>query len=118
MRSDNVSHHCIAGFIHYCRLSSCVELSRRDDLESLGYCLIYFLAGRLPWQGMKATSKHKYEHIMEKKMGTAPEILCRGLPVEFCSFLKYARSLKFDETPDYSYLRSLFKGLSFKAGYR
>lgn len=57
-----------------------IEQSRRDDLESLGYVLIYFNKGVLPWQGLKATTKRqKYERITEKKMATPIEILCRGM---------------------------------------
>jgi hypothetical protein len=57
------------------------EQSRRDDLESLGYVLMYFNRGSLPWQGLKAaTKRQKYERISEKKMGTPIEELCRGYP--------------------------------------
>jgi len=58
-----------------------IDQSRRDDLESLGYILIYFLKGELPWQGLKAkTMKEKYEKIMEKKISSSIETLCKGFP--------------------------------------
>ncbi|KAI9350886.1 binary complex of casein kinase-1 with Cki7 [Obelidium mucronatum] len=85
------------------------EQSRRDDLESLGHVLMYFLRGSLPWQGMKAaTNKQKYEKIGEKKRTTPLSELCEGFPEEFGIYLKYCRDLKFEETPDYDYLRNLF----------
>jgi hypothetical protein len=47
-------------------------------MESLGYVLMYFNRGSLPWQGLKAaTKKQKYEKISEKKMSTPVEILCK-----------------------------------------
>jgi len=64
-----------------------VEQSRRDDLESLGYVLMYFNLGSLPWQGLKAaTKRQKYERISEKKMSTPIEVLCKGYPCKllFC----------------------------------
>jgi serine/threonine protein kinase len=66
------------------------EQSRRDDLECLGYVLIYFLRGSLPWQGLKAkTKKEKYEQIKDKKLNTSLEELCVGFPEEFAQFMLY-----------------------------
>jgi casein kinase I family protein HRR25 len=96
-----------------------VEQSRRDDLESLGYVLMYFCRGQLPWQGLKAaTKKQKYDRIMEKKMTTPTELLCRGFPSEFAIYLNYTRSLRFDDKPDYSYLRKLFRDLFVREGFQ
>ncbi|CCH44422.1 putative casein kinase [Wickerhamomyces ciferrii] len=96
-----------------------IEQSRRDDLESLGYVLIYFCRGFLPWQGLKAaTKRQKYDRIMEKKMSTPAEILGRGLPVEFVHYLNYTRSLRFEDKPDYIYLRRLFRDLFLREGYK
>jgi casein kinase 1 alpha len=89
-----------------------VAASRRDDLESLGYLLVYLNRGSLPWQGLRAATKSlKYEQIGEKKMAVTVEELCRGQPAEFAVFLNYCRGLKFDEAPDYEYLRLLMRGL-------
>ena len=94
-----------------------IEQSRRDDLEALGYVMIYFLTGSLPWQGMKAKNmKEKYEKIMEKKISTSVENLCKGLPEEFIIFVNYTRELKFDDRPDYGYLKKLLKTVADKDG--
>ncbi|KAL7177641.1 hypothetical protein ACSBR2_030911 [Camellia fascicularis] len=96
-----------------------VEQSRRDDLESLGYVLMYFLRGSLPWQGLKAgTKKQKYDKISEKKMLTPIEVLCKSHPSEFISYFHYCRSLRFDDKPDYSYLKKLFRDLFIREGYQ
>ncbi|RDX58699.1 Casein kinase 1-like protein 2, partial [Mucuna pruriens] len=90
-----------------------IEQSRRDDLESLGYVLI------LPWQGLKAgTKKQKYEKISEKKVSTSIESLCRGYPSEFASYFHYCRSLRFDDKPDYAYLKRLFRDLFIYEGFQ
>merc|ERR1719395_392242 len=61
-----------------------IEQSRRDDLESLGYVLMYFLRGSLPWPGLKAATKNqKYEKISERKIATPTDVLCKSFPTEF-----------------------------------
>ncbi|CAN8007827.1 unnamed protein product [Ixodes pacificus] len=95
-----------------------IEQSRRDDLESLGYVLMYFNRGSLPWQGLRAaTKRQKYERISEKKMSTPIEELCRSFPSEFATYLNYCRSMRFDEKPDYSYLRQLLRNLFHRQGF-
>jgi casein kinase 1 len=96
-----------------------IEQSRRDDLEALGYVFMYFLRGSLPWQGMKGNSKkEKYDRIMEKKMSTPIEVLCKGYPTEFVTYLNYCRSLRFEDRPDYAYLRRFLKDLFFRENYQ
>jgi len=95
-----------------------VEQSRRDDLESLGYTLIQLACGRLPWQGMKANSKKELnEMIMEKKIRTPVEVLCKDLPSEFATYIHYCRALIFDEKPDYKALRQLFRNVFIRKGF-
>ena len=83
-----------------------IEQSRRDDLESIGYLLIFFLRGSLPWQGLRI-GDDRYRRIMEKKLQIPTEILCFGLPDEIGIYLNYCKSLKFEDRPDYDYLRNL-----------
>ena len=90
-----------------------IEQSRRDDLESIGYCLIYFIKGELPWQGLKAkVLKERYSRIMETKIQTSIVNLCKNCPKELEVFMHYVRDLRFDEKPDYNYLRKLFRNIS------
>ena len=82
-----------------------LEPSRRDDLISLGYILIYFLKGRLPWQGLHAlTREDKYSKIKNVKKHTSVDDLCEGLPKEFNYYLNYCYDLDFTNTPNYDIL--------------
>ncbi|KAJ7937968.1 kinase-like protein [Mycena leptocephala] len=65
-----------------------------------------------------ATKKQKCDRIMEKKMTTSTDVLCRGFPKEFGIFLNYTRALRFDAKPDYLYLRKLFRDLFVREGFQ
>lgn len=94
------------------------ELSRRDDLESIAYVLLYFLNGRLPWQSVKGHNKDAlYREVTEMKKNAAPAELCEGLPTEFIRLLEYCRALGFQDRPDYDYLRSLMRRALLRAGF-
>lgn len=94
-----------------------VEQSRRDDLESVAYILIYFIKGSLPWQGLKSNKpEHKYRLILQKKQQVSIAQLCQGCPPPFAEFLAYSRSLKFDAKPDIPYLRRMFRQLYHELG--
>lgn len=85
-----------------------ITLSRRDDLECIGYILIYFLNGELPWQGQTGEQAVRNAKIKKIKESISPDQLCAGHPDAFSKYLKYVRQLEFSETPDYAYLRALF----------
>lgn len=92
-----------------------IEPSRRDDLESVGYMLIYFLKGVLPWQGLqKNKGSDKYKMIREKKILIEIDELCGNLPQCFADYIIYCRSLQYNEKPNYSYLKKLFINTSKK----
>ncbi|ELP87465.1 casein kinase, putative [Entamoeba invadens IP1] len=86
------------------------EQSRRDDLESFAYSILYLAKGSLPWQGLKVQKgEDRYTKIYNKKVATPIPELCAGLPKEFASFLSYCKSLKYDEAPDYTFWRHIFE---------
>jgi serine/threonine protein kinase len=91
-----------------------VELSRRDDIESFAYILIYFMRGSLPWQGGLGDRRDSF--VQKKKQNVPVDVMCEGLPEEFKHLLKYARALRFSERPDYDYLRGLFSNHRQEAG--
>ncbi|KAK1420639.1 hypothetical protein QVD17_22394 [Tagetes erecta] len=126
---DTTTHHHIpyrenknlTGTARYASMNTHlgIEQSRRDDLESLGYVLMYFLRGSLPWQGLKAgNKKQKHEKISEKKVSTSIEALCRGYPTEFASYFHYCRSLRFEDKPEYGYLKQIFRDLFICEGFQ
>lgn len=95
-----------------------LEQSRRDDMEGIGYVLMYFLKGKLPWMGMQAKTKdEKYEKIKDKKISTTIEALCRGFPKEFVRYFEHCRNLGFEDKPDYSGNRRMFSDLMTSEGY-
>lgn len=93
------------------------ELGRRDDMESLGYVLIYFLRGSLPWQGMSGPRHQKYEMLAERKQSIKPAELCKDLPDEFAAYLIYCRSVRFEKKPNYLGLRRSFSDLFTRLRY-
>ena len=85
------------------------EQSRRDDIESIGYMMVYFMKKKLPWQGVTGARKmERYLKIYKLKKNTTPEVLCEGLPPEMTEYMKYAKQLEFEQEPNYNYLRKLF----------
>lgn len=116
-RTSNYTHKPIStknkllGTVRYVSLNTHngINQSRRDDLESLAYMLIYFMKGRLPWQSIKAATKElRYKTIGEIKANTSISDLCAGLDPCFKEFLEYVRHLEYDEMPDYLYIKRIF----------
>ena len=86
-----------------------LEQSRRDDLEAVGYVLMYLLRGSLPWQGLQAKNKEeRYKKIMQKKIETNSYDLCYGFPSEFERYVEYCKGLEYTEEPRYEMLREGF----------
>ena len=100
--------HELTGTSRYSSINAMKGLSQscRDDLESLGYMLYFFLKGKLPWMGIKEKNKEDLDKkILEKKIETSDEFLGKDMPFQFCELLTYAKNLKYDETPNYNLLK-------------
>ena len=89
------------------------EQSRKDDLESLGYMIIYLLKGFLPWKEFENKS-NKLKKIYELKKKISLERLCRFLPDEIRMYMEYCKNLSFEQEPKYEYLKGIFKEILIK----
>ena len=98
---------------------SSLEQSPRDDMESLGYMMLYLLRGRLPWNGLKAEStQQKVRLIMDMKENISLDDLCRDVPNEFKEYMTHVKRLDFGVTPNYSKLRRTFRDLFVRHGFQ
>jgi serine/threonine protein kinase len=128
-RDEETGTHCalhikkgrgVTGTVRYSSLNvhEGYDASRRDDLLALGYVLLHFLRGGLPWLGINAKSKKtKHELIRRRKNKVPDEELCAGLPNEFVEYFRYCRSLEFYDRPDYIRLQKLLDGVMIREGY-
>ena len=104
-------NHALRGTVKYCSLNTHkgLEQSRRDDLESLGFVLLYFFLGKLPWDSVRAFEKlERQRNVGKIKEATSLATLCNGLPDQFYRYMIYCRALDFEVRPDYKYLKRLF----------
>ena len=89
------------------------EQSRKDDLESFGYMIIYLLKGFLPWKEFE-NKKDKIKKIYDLKNKISYTRLCKYLPEEIKIFMEYIKKLSFEQEPNYEYLKGLFKEILIK----
>ena len=100
----------ITGTIRYISINTHkgYEQSRRDDLESACYIILYFLNGKLNWDGIKCkTKEEKIQKIMEKKEEFKNNKEYKKLSQSFCNIFEYVYNINFDEKPNYEYIFGL-----------
>ena len=94
------------------------QQSRRDDLESLGYMIVYLAKNTLPWINKDIYSIKnktlKYHTVAKLKASISIDKLCEGLPEEIGKYIEYCRKLEFEQNPNYDYLRNLFNFILYK----
>ena len=87
-----------------------IELTIIDDLESIGYMLIYLYTQKLPWTSLKAKNTLELsKKIYEIKSLISIKMICEETPKEMNEYMEYVRALKFDENPNYNYLTKLLE---------
>ena len=126
-RSSTTGHHIkfisgkkLTGTARYASINALrgYEQSRRDDLESIGYVLLYLLRGSLPWQGLKIKNNDdRHKRILEKKISCSPEELGKDYPSEFAEYLRDVKKLDFEENPDYKKYKNMFLSLMSKFNF-
>ena len=114
----------MVGCARYCSLSAnnCEEISRRDDLESLIYLLIYLNLGSLPWQGLGKNQKIqtislRYKAIAKVKMSVNFNELTKEWPQGIHEIIMYLREIDFEQTPDYNFVRAILKRMILAKGF-
>ena len=125
-REDNNSKHHeikqgkkLIGTVRFASINAMegISQSRRDDLESMGYMLIYFLKGRLPWQDFMIKNKEeRYSKIKQRKKNIDIKELCSDCPDELAQYITYVKNIKYDEEPNYIYIKNLFHNILHKSG--
>ena len=104
----------MTGTARYSSINSILgyEQSRRDDLESIFYMIIYFIQGSLPWQYIVLDdAKERLSKISEMKLMVSSDVLCKGMPAEIKQCLDHCKSLKFEQDPDYSLIKKLLSDI-------
>jgi hypothetical protein len=88
-------------------------------MESLGFMILSLLKGRLPWDGLRGKcDKETNQMMLDRKFATSLDELCKGVPDQFRKYMEYVRALSFDEKPDYSKLRRMFRALFVRRGFK
>jgi serine/threonine protein kinase len=107
LHAPHSTHHSMVGTLPFMSIAGQQghAQSRHDDLESLAYTIVCSARGNLPWT--KLSCQNDKEAVLQSKLSTTVEKLCKGLPAPFCAFISYVCSLGFDEKPDYQYLQSI-----------
>ena len=95
------------------------EQSRRDDMESFFYMLLYFLKGKLPWMSLEQNAEYqkksvhqKYRIIGRQKRRFITKnirVLCHSCPSVFLRTILHINELNFFEEPLYGDLRNIFR---------